>query len=120
MLCPNCQLQNPETARFCQRCGQSLAQIHASRGDDQPPSTNSLVGRVIDSKYRIEALLAEGGIGSVYRARRLLIGDEVAVKTLQADWASDAEMLERFRREAQTAARLKHPNVVTIHDFGST
>src|SRR5438034_3160667 len=98
MFCPNCQLQNPETARFCRRCGHSWAQTHASRGDDQPTSSisldsSSLVGRVIDSKYRIEALLAEGGIGSVYRARRLLIGDEVAVKTLQADWASDAEML---------------------------
>jgi serine/threonine protein kinase len=112
MLCPNCQLQNPDTAQFCQRCGQSLAQTHTAQGNDQPASSGSLVGRVIDGKYRIEALLAEGGVGSIYRARRLLIGDEVAVKTLQADWASDAEMLERFRREAQTAARLKHPNVV--------
>lgn len=125
MLCPNCQLQNPETALFCQRCGQSLAQTPASRDDDQPkpsgsPVGVSIVGRVIDGKYRIEALLGEGGMGSVFRARRLLIGDDVAVKTLQADWATDAEMLERFRREAQTAARLKHPNVVTIHDFGQT
>jgi serine/threonine protein kinase len=120
MLCPNCQLQNPDIAQFCQRCGQSLAQTDTAQGNDQPASSGSLVGRVIDGKYRIEALLAEGGIGSIYRARRLLIGDEVAVKTLQADWASDAEMLERFRREAQTAARLKHPNVVTIHDFGRT
>lgn len=120
MFCPNCQLQNPETAHFCQRCGQSLAQTRASDGAGVLASSSSLVGRVIDGKYQIETLLAEGGVGSVYRARRLLIGDEVAVKTLQADWASDAEMLERFRREAQTAALLKHPNVVTIHDFGRT
>lgn len=120
MRCPDCQFQNPESARYCQRCGQSLAEARAAQRDDQPTSPNSLVGRVIEGKYRIEALLARGGIGSVYRARRLLIGDEVAVKTLQADWASDPEMLERFRREAQTAARLKHPNVVTIHDFGRT
>ncbi|MEO6724562.1 MAG: protein kinase [Blastocatellia bacterium] len=120
MLCPNCQLQNPDTAHFCHRCGQSLAQLPAAQSGAQPASSGSLVGRVIDGKYRIEALLAEGGIGSIYRARRLAIGDEVAVKTLQPDWASDAEMLERFRREAQTAARLKHPNVVTIHDFGRT
>jgi len=114
MLCPNCQFQNPDTAFFCQRCGQSLAETPAS--DDNA----SLLGRVIDGKYQIEAVLGKGGIGSVYRARRLNIGDEVAVKTLQPDWASDTEMLGRFRREAQTAARLKHPNVVTIHDFGRT
>ncbi|MEP7339379.1 MAG: protein kinase [Acidobacteriota bacterium] len=120
MLCLNCQLQNPDTAQFCQRCGQSLVQIRTAQGDDQPASSGSLVGRVIDGKYRIESLLAEGGIGSIYRARRVLIGDQVAIKTLQADWDSDTEMLERFRREAQTAARLKHPNVVTIHDFGRT
>ncbi|MDQ3010117.1 MAG: protein kinase [Acidobacteriota bacterium] len=120
MLCPNCQLQNPDTAHFCHRCGQSLVQPPIAQSGDQPASSGSLVGRVIDGKYRIESLLAEGGIGSIYRARRLAIGDEVAVKTLQPDWASDAEMLERFRREAQTAARLKHPNVVTIHDFGRT
>ncbi len=124
MLCPNCQLQNPDTARFCPQCGQSLEQMRAPSGsmpgDARPASSGSFVGRVIDGKYRIEAPLGKGGMGSVYRARRLLIGDQVALKILQPDWVSDPEMLERFRREAQTAARLKHPNVVTIHDFGRT
>jgi len=120
MLCPNCQAQNPDAARFCLYCGQPLGQPRTAHEDGQSAPSGPLVGRVIDGKYRIESVLAEGGIGSVYRARRLLIGDEVAVKTLQPDWASDAEMLERFRREAQTAARLKHPNVVTVHDFGRT
>jgi serine/threonine protein kinase len=120
MVCPNCQDQNPDSARFCLHCGQLLSQPHIAQDDAPRRPAGSLLGRVIDGKYRIEAVLAEGGIGSVYRARRLQIGDEVAVKTLQPNWANDAEMLERFRREAQTAARLKHPNVVTIHDFGRT
>ena len=75
MLCPNCQLQNADTARFCQQCGQSLEQARTAPGDPFPESPGSFVGRVIDGKYRIEAPLAEGGIGSVYRAERLLIGD---------------------------------------------
>ncbi len=56
-------------------------------------------------------------MGAVYRATRLLIGDEVAIKILHVDRA-DANSSERFRREAQAAARLKHPNAVSIYDFG--
>jgi serine/threonine protein kinase len=57
-------------------------------------------------------------MGTVYRARRLMIGDSVAVKVLHADQVADPRAVERFRREAQTAARLKHPNAVTVYDFG--
>jgi serine/threonine-protein kinase len=57
-------------------------------------------------------------MGTVYRAGRLLIGDRVAVKVLHPDQMADPQAVERFRREAQTAARLKHPNVVTVYDFG--
>jgi serine/threonine protein kinase len=57
-------------------------------------------------------------MGTVYRARRLLIGDIVAVKVLDPDHAANPQAVERFHREAQTAARLKHPNVVKVYDFG--
>jgi serine/threonine protein kinase len=57
-------------------------------------------------------------MGTVYRARRILIGDIVAVKVLDPDHAADPKAVERFHREAQTAARLKHPNVVKVYDFG--
>ncbi len=77
-----------------------------------------LIGATIDDKYRIESKLGEGGMGAVYRATRLMIGDEVAIKVLHSAQVSDSQAIERFRREAQAAARLKHPNVVTIHDFG--
>lgn len=80
----------------------------------------TLIGSTIDRKYRLDALLGVGGMGSVYKATRLLIGDTVAVKLLRAEQLQDSQGLERFRREAQAAARLKHPNVVTIHDFGVT
>ncbi|HLL16693.1 MAG TPA: serine/threonine-protein kinase [Pyrinomonadaceae bacterium] len=81
-----------------------------------PP--DPLLGQVLDSKYELVARLGEGGMGMVYRARRAHIGDEVAVKVLHRSFVADADAVERFRREARAAAMLRHPNVVTIHDFG--
>src|SRR5258707_2890608 len=78
-----------------------------------------LIGTSIEGRYRIEAKLGAGGMGAVYRATRLMIGDEVAVKILHAE-QSDPNAAQRFRREAQAAARLKHPNAVDIYDFGVT
>jgi serine/threonine protein kinase len=72
----------------------------------------------LDQKYYLESKLGVGGMGAVYRAGRLLIGDRVAVKVLHPAQMADPQAVERFRREAQTAARLKHPNVVTVYDFG--
>src|SRR5262245_35282672 len=86
---------------------------HATRTSD------SIAGQTIAGKYRVGAKLGTGGMGSVYRATRLLIGDEVAIKILRSG-ETDPKASERFQREAQAAARLKHPNVVTIHDFGTT
>jgi serine/threonine-protein kinase len=81
--------------------------------------TDALIGRVIEGKYRIDSKLGAGGMGAVYCATRLVIGDEIAIKILHAE-QSDPKATERFRREAQAAARLKHPNAVVIHDFGVT
>jgi serine/threonine protein kinase len=81
---------------------------------------DSLLGRTIEGKYRIDSKLGAGGMGAVYRAHRLLIGDEVAVKILHPQHVSEPQATERFRREAQAAARLKHPNAVSIYDFGVT
>lgn len=79
-----------------------------------------MIGRIIENKYRLDTELGVGGMGLVYRATRLLIGDDVAVKILNSTLVSDEQAAERFRREAQAAARLKHPNVVTVYDFGIT
>ena len=80
--------------------------------------TDALLGRVLDQKYRIDAEIGAGGMATIYRATRLNIGDTVAIKVLHAELLRDPQFAERFRREAQTAARLKHPNVVAIYDFG--
>jgi serine/threonine protein kinase len=91
--------------------------VVAVSADNTPPS---MIGRVIDRKYRLDARIGFGGMGDVYRASRLVIGDQVAIKILHAAHVSDPQAGERFRREAQAAARLKHPNAVSIYDFGVT
>ena len=75
------------------------------------------VGLILDSKYKLIESLGQGGMGSVFRAQRLHIGDEVAVKLLHHDLVREQKALERFRREARAAAMIRHPNVVSIHDF---
>ena len=77
----------------------------------------ALIGRVLDAKYRLEGIIGAGGMGTVYRATRLMIGDTVAIKIMHSEFVNDDEA-ERFRREAQAAARLKHHNAVQIYDFG--
>ncbi|MBI4850926.1 MAG: protein kinase [Acidobacteria bacterium] len=82
--------------------------------------TKDLVGQVIDNKYELISQLGIGGMAVVYNARRLRINDEVAVKILHPEITLDSVSQMRFEREAQAAARIKHPNIVTIHDFGTT
>lgn len=79
---------------------------------------DSLIGRTLDNKYLIDARLGSGGMGTVYRGTRLHIGDAVAIKILHRDTIVDIQAAERFRREAQATSRLKHPNAVSIYDFG--
>lgn len=74
-------------------------------------------GTILDGRYEIVAPLAEGGMGAVYRARRRLLGDEVAVKIVRADSAGDQNARERFLRESRACAQLRHPNIVSILDF---
>ncbi len=79
---------------------------------------SSLVGRVIDGRYRIDALLGSGGMGSVYRATQLNLDRTVAIKIISAGLA-DPAAFERFKREALVVARLRHPNIVSVFDFGA-
>jgi serine/threonine protein kinase len=72
-------------------------------------------GDVIDGRYEILELLARGGMGAVYRARRVLLGDDVAVKVLSTP--DDASLRERFLRESRAAAQLRHPHIVGVLDY---
>jgi eukaryotic-like serine/threonine-protein kinase len=78
-----------------------------------------LVGSTLSGRYRLVSRLAGGGMGEVYRGHDLLLDRPVAVKVLQPSLASDHELVERFKDEARAAARLTHPNVVGVFDWGS-
>jgi len=73
-------------------------------------------GQVLDDRYEILALLAEGGMGAVYRARRTLLGDEVAIKIVRGEHSGPGPR-DRFFRESRASARLRHPHIVSILDF---
>ncbi len=122
MNCPNCQQTLEENARFCIACGLIFIGA-ATRGNNVAETaatvvkTDPLLGRTLDAKYELLARLGQGGMGTVYRARRVHIGDEVAVKVLHQHYSIEADVVARFRREAQAAATLRHPNVVAIYDY---
>ena len=88
-------LPNEDRARFEQRLRRAL-------GDD----------------YEMLELIGSGGFGRVYRVRDLHLERQVALKVLHPAWTQDPEVVERFRREAQLAARLNHPNIVNIYEIG--
>ena len=76
------------------------------------------VGQVLDEKYRLERLLGQGGMGAVYLAMHLGTERYVALKLISPQFMSNEEFVERFKREARAAGRLRHPNVVDVTDFG--
>jgi predicted Ser/Thr protein kinase len=77
-----------------------------------------VVGELIGGRYELEELVGKGGMSSVYRARDRLLERTVALKLLHEHYSRDEDYVERFRREARAAAKLSHPNVVTVIDRG--
>ncbi len=77
-----------------------------------------LIGRTLDAKYQIESELGRGGMGTVYLATHLGTERPVAIKVIAPQFMKRPEFVERFRREARAAGRLRHPNVVDVTDFG--
>ena len=120
--CPKCNHRVQENARFCENCGVSLTKFTATtveQATQQPAisGTDPLIGRELDGKYRILSRLGEGGVGAVYRAERLSIRDDVAIKVLHEEFGSDPAFIARFQREAMAPAIAKHRNIVHIYDF---
>lgn len=122
MFCPKCGAKNVDTSKFCKACGNALpspAQVQQALSQSfRIPQSLGFVGQTLDGKYRIDAKLGAGGMGDVYRATRLLIGDTVAIKFLHAHLAVNPQAAERFRHEAVTATKLRHRNIVGIYDVG--
>ncbi|NVJ00426.1 serine/threonine protein kinase [Myxococcus sp. AM009] len=97
----------------CPHCGSTDGVDHLCSGQSL-----QLLGQVLDGRYKIESVLGQGGMGMVFRATQTSVQRPVAVKTLNPSLAAAPQFFERFRREAELASRLRHPNVITIFDFG--
>ena len=117
LQCPICGRQYPLDVHVCPEDNSPL-QADATIADAGP--VDPLIGFTLDDKYRIEARLGIGGMGTVYRARHLLIDRTVAVKVLSQRFVEDDAAQMRFRREAKAAGRLQHQNAVAVTDFGQT
>jgi len=104
--CTICKTKYDDAVSFCATDGEVL--------EDDP---SSIVGTVLDGQYKIESLLGKGGMGAVYLARHILLGDRVAIKILPPEVRNNAEWLRRFRREGQAARRFRHANAVTVYDL---
>jgi len=104
--CTLCKTKYDDSVSFCSIDGEVLEADPAS-----------IVDTVLDGQYQMEALLGKGGMGAVYRARHILLGDRVAIKVLPPEVRNNAEWLRRFRREGQAARRFRHPNAVTVYDL---
>lgn len=107
-ICQKCGGRYEDTRGFCPRDGEVLVKDKDDAG---------LVGRTLDNQYEIEKFVAAGGMGAVYRARHILLGDPVAIKVLTPEMSGNAEWLKRFQREGQVARKFRHPNAVLVHDL---
>src|SRR6266516_3603017 len=104
--CSVCNEKFDDTVSFCPKDGEVL---------EEDPS--ALVGKVLDGQYKIETVLGKGGMGAVYLARHILLGDRVAIKVLPPEMRGNTEWLRRFQREGQAARRFRHANAVTVYDL---
>lgn len=105
--CLHCGAPVPPGASACPACGQPQVA-------EDPPE--AWIGRVIDGKYQVEAILGIGGMGMVFEARRVLIGDRVALKVLYPRFLESPLQRRLFRDEAIATARLSHDNVLAVYD----
>src|SRR5213080_3154092 len=105
-FCPVCKEKFDDSLSFCTTDGEVLEEDSAS-----------FVGTALDGQYQIEALLGKGGMGAVYLARHILLGDRVAIKLLPPEMRGNTEWLRRFQLEGQAARRFRHPNAVTVYDL---
>jgi GAF domain-containing protein/predicted Ser/Thr protein kinase len=101
------------TCRVCYETGTQTCPT-----DNSPLETGALPN-VVDGKYRIDRVLGYGGMGSVYRAHDMRLDRDVAIKVVKGHLLSDPEARARFRREAQLVARLQHPGIVSVFDYGT-
>jgi serine/threonine protein kinase len=141
MQCPSCAAENLAGSRFCSSCGQVIgspsdlatspaglaagpvvAAVRVGRlvSSDSIPVGGLTPGAILADRYRIIGLLGRGGMGEVYRADDLKLGQAVALKFLPRELSADAVRRERFFAEVRITRQLAHPNICRVYDIGET
>ena len=121
MKCPKCNSDNPDTQQFCGKCGTKLV----SAGDIAAASTKSLVtprgelttGSMFAGRYKIVEELGEGGMGKVYKVIDKQLNEEVALKLIRPEIASDKKTVQRFRNELKLSRKISHRNVGRMYEL---
>ena len=111
-MCPLCEATMD--VQSCPTC--SVPTIECTLFDKENKHVKP--GTIFGGSYRIDSVLGEGGMGTVYLATQTSMNRPVALKTLLPDLITDAKNVKRFYQEAQAASQLNHPNIVRIFDFG--
>ena len=107
MFCPDCGTWNRTRAVQCTRCATELPEVpDAPR--ERPDEELTALRRITGSRYRVIRRLGSGGMANVYYAEHQLLERPLVIKVLHTHLARDAEMRERFRREAEAASQLEH------------
>lgn len=110
-LCPECDALTDD--EVCPKCGtRTYLEAESEAGIDP------LLGQVLDQRYRIEARIGRGGMGTVYRAVQIAMNRTVAVKVMNPELARNNEAVKRFHREARAATAFEHPHAIRLIDFG--
>jgi serine/threonine protein kinase len=110
-ICPHCGEEYETDARFCPKDGTAL---RPKGGSD------ALIGRVIADRYHVLKVIGEGGMGRIYLAEHVRMNRQCALKVMRPNLVHDADSAARFGREASNAARIIHPNVAAVFDYGET
>ncbi len=109
-ICPHCGTEYETVARFCPADGTAL----------RPKGADSLIGHVLADRYHILKRIGEGGMGRVYLGEHVKMNRQCAIKVMSPALVNDAESAARFAREASNAARIIHPNVAAVFDYGES
>lgn len=119
MFCSRCGTEVQDGSQFCPSCGQNLAVTTPVKAIATGEMTEmDIVRDALAAEYDVQEELGRGGMAIVYRARERQLERDVAIKVLPFSLAFDAEFVERFQREARTAAQLEHPNIIPIYRVG--
>jgi serine/threonine protein kinase len=113
---------NPEGGEVCVKCNTPLPRVKIASAHKIPndAAIQFKQGELLANRYSVMQLVGRGGMGCIYRVKDNTLNEEVALKTLLPQYIRDKIVLERFFNEARIARRLAHPNIVRVHDIGST